>query len=117
MDSQKKAYLEALRKTFGNITQSCKAVGISRQTHYDWLKNDEEFKQAYESEDYDEMFMDLVESKLTEEAINNNTAILIFLAKTKLKKRGYIEKSEIDVKQMNVVWKEELYNEANEETE
>jgi hypothetical protein len=116
LDARKQAYLDALRKTFGNISQSCRAVGISRQTHYLWLQNDEQFRIAYENENYNELLMDLVESKLVEEALNNNTAVLIFMAKTKLKSRGYVEKQEIDLKATQIVWKEETYNETDEET-
>ena len=115
LDARKIAYLEALKKTFGNISQSCRAVGISRQTHYLWMQ-DENFRQAYENENYQELLADLVESKLIEEALNNNTAVLIFMAKTKLKHRGYIEKQEIDFKATQIVWKEETYNETDEET-
>jgi len=116
MEAKKLAYLDVLKKTFNNITQASKVIGISRQTHYDWLNNDPEYRQAYESEEFNEQLCDMVEGKLIEQAISGNTAVLIFMAKTKLKSRGYVEKHEIDYRQVPVIWKEEKY-EANEKAE
>lgn len=97
MEAIKKGFCEAMIKTFGNITQSCQIMGISRQTYYNWKTDDAEFKDAVEGEDYEERLLDFIESKLIKQADKDNTAVLIFMAKTKGKKRGYIEKSEMDL--------------------
>lgn len=113
MDSIKKKFLEILDNSRGIISTSCKSMNnMSRQTYYNWLKNDEDFKEA--AEDIQENAIDFVESKLFEK-INgvtvqifnqkgepvvydqppSDTAIIFYL-KTKGKKRGYIERVEVD---------------------
>lgn len=92
----KKAFLDAYAKTFGNKTQSCKAVDISRQTLYNWLQNDPEFKAQIENIEPDELLLDFVESKMVQKINDGDTAVLIFVAKTKGKKRGYVERQEIE---------------------
>ena len=110
----KKAMLEALKKTFGRVSMAAEMVGINRCTHYKWLEQDAEYKEAFE--EINEAAIDFVESKLFEK-INgvklvgrgadedgepivydqppSDTAIIFYL-KTKGKKRGYVEKQEIE---------------------
>ena len=98
MEAQKKAFLEAMAKTFGNVTASARAVGIDRSTPYKWSENDPDFKEKFNSDLYEESLLDAVEAKLAKLAVQDeNPTVLIFLAKTKGKKRGYIEKSETDI--------------------
>lgn len=62
-DNPKKGcMLTALAKCFGNVTEAAQAIGISRETHYRWIKEDE----AYKKDVYQigEMSKDFVESKL-----------------------------------------------------
>jgi len=94
----KKAFLEAMIKTFGNVTASAKAVGISRETPYQWAEKDPEFEKIFKGGVYEEMLLDAVDAKLAKLAVQDeNPTVLIFLAKTKGKKRGYVERSEHDV--------------------
>lgn len=91
----KAAFLEAMIKTFGNISASCRAIGISRKTIYQWAKEDPEFKADIESDAYQEAYMDAIEGKLAKLGLQDeNPTVLIFLAKTKAKKRGYVETQE-----------------------
>jgi hypothetical protein len=110
-DINKKAMIEALKKSLGVVKTACVVVGIARQTHYRWLEEDPEYKLA--TEDIGEEAIDFVESKLFEkiEGISvsqgiddqgkskvytvppSDTAIIFYL-KTKGKKRGYIERTE-----------------------
>ena len=92
----KKGFIDAYQKSFGNISQSCKAVGIARQTYYNWL-NDEEFKTELKSIEPSELFLDFLESKLVERVNKGDTTATIFALKTKGKKRGYVERQEIDL--------------------
>ena len=95
-ENNKKAFLKAMEKTFGNVTQSCKLIGIDRTLPYKWAENDEAFAEKFKSNKWGEMFLDMVEDGLTELAQDEkNPTVLIFLAKTKGKKRGYIERQEI----------------------
>lgn len=90
----KKAMIEALDKSLGVVTTACKKVGISRKTHYEWLKEDEKYKAAVE--ELADVALDFAESKLHKKIEGGDTTATIFYLKTKGKKRGYIEKQEIE---------------------
>jgi len=91
----KKAMIEALEKSLGIVTQACKVVGISRDTHYRWMKDDEEYKQAVQ--ELGDVALDFAESKLHKLIDQGNPAATIFYLKTKGKERGYVERQEIAV--------------------
>jgi hypothetical protein len=115
MDIIKKKVLKGLEKYRGIISSACQFANISRQSYYNWMENDPEFKQAVD--DISEAAIDFVEGKLFEK-INGVTMLgksngdsdgedptytlppsdtaIIFYLKTKGKKRGYIEKSEVE---------------------
>lgn len=86
--------IEALIKCLGIVTTACKEVGISRQTHYEWYKEDEEYRKAVE--DVGDVALDFAESMLHKQIQDKDTAATIFYLKTKGKKRGYIEKQEFE---------------------
>jgi len=86
--------ITALEQSLGVVTPACKNVGISRQTHYDWLNDDEEYKKAVQA--LDDVAIDFAESQLHKQIKDGQTASTIFYLKTKGKKRGYIEKQEIE---------------------
>jgi len=120
-DIQKKAMLEAMEGSLAIVTTACKAVGISRDTHYRWMKEDPEYKAAIL--DLENVSLDFAESKLMEKIRGvvvtrkdgsglpakttdgqtvyrvppSDTAIIFYL-KTKGKARGYIEQSNIGFK-------------------
>lgn len=112
-DIRKKQFIEALEKCMGVITTACATIGIHRSTFYDWMHDDPEFKKQVES--IDEIALDFAESKLfslidgPEHLVATkdgnmipvkdtpNVTAVIFYLKTKGKKRGYIEKQEIDM--------------------
>jgi len=97
-DATKKAFLEAMAKTFGNVSASCRAIGVDRSLPYKWEKEDPGFAEKFNSNIFEEAYLDAIESKLAKLAINDeNPTVLIFLAKTKGKKRGYVEKTETDL--------------------
>lgn len=115
MDTLKKAMIEALEKSLGVVTTAAKTAGIARSTHYQWMQDDEEYKKAVE--DLSDVALDFAESKLFKSIEGGSDTATIFFLKTKGKKRGYVEKSELDVNgSMNLTWKEEKTYEANEET-
>ena len=106
----KNTFVEAFRKSMGNITKACESVGINRGTYYLWIENDPIFKSHID--DVMEEKLDFIESKLEEvitgivvqkDAEGNvvyqrppDTAAIIFALKTQGKKRGYYEKKEVD---------------------
>lgn len=93
-DTQKKAMVSALEKSLGIVTTACRNVGIARDTHYRWLRDDDGYRKEVES--IEGIALDLAESKLHEEILGGNTAAIIFFLKTKGKRRGYIERSEVE---------------------
>ena len=92
-DTKKKAMIAALQQSLGVVTSACKAVGISRETHYKWLREDVDYK--YLVEDLSNIALDFAESQLHNQIKNGSTPATIFYLKTKGKKRGYIERQEI----------------------
>lgn len=90
----KKQLLEALEKSLGVVTTACKNVGISRTTFYQYMKDDESFKDAVN--ELEEVALDFAESQLFKQIREGNTTATIFYLKTKGKKRGYIERQEVD---------------------
>jgi hypothetical protein len=93
---KKKAMMEALITTMGNITKSAQKVGISRFTHYDWLRDDPLYKKEYEG--IDDMECDFYRNALHQLVQEKNVTAVIFGLKTKGKHRGYIERQEVEHK-------------------
>lgn len=88
--------LVALEASLGIVSTACREVGISRQTHYRWLDEDKEYKEAVE--DISEMAIDVAESNLHKLIKGGDTTAIIFYLKTKGKKRGFVEKNELDLR-------------------
>jgi hypothetical protein len=93
-DINKKAMINALEKSLGIVTSACKAVGIARETHYRWLREDEDYSTSVKS--IEDIALDFAESQLHQQIKNGEVSSTIFFLKTKGKKRGYIERQEID---------------------
>lgn len=93
---KKERMVAALEKSLGIVTNAAKAVGISRNTHYRWMKEDTDYKKSVN--DLDNVALDFAESKLHESIFEGNIAAIIFFLKTKGKVRGYIERQELDIK-------------------
>ena len=92
---KKESILEALEKSLGVVTMACKSADVPRSTYYKWLKEDEEFSKAVK--DIENIALDFGESQLHKQIGDGNTSATIFFLKTKGKKRGYIERSELDL--------------------
>ena len=99
-DIRKKLLLEALEKSLGIVTTACKAANISRDCHYDWLKNDEEYKKRVN--EISEIQLDFVENKLIDRINKGDTTAIIFYLNSKGKARGYNRQNE--EKRENVKW-------------
>ena len=87
--------LDALERSLGIVSTACEKAGISRQTHYNWLKDDLEYKEAVRA--IEERTIDFAESHLHALIKDKNPAATIFFLKTKGKNRGYVERQEIEV--------------------
>lgn len=106
----KDAMLFALERARGIVSPACRHAGISRDTHYRWLREDEQYR--IDVEDMKNVAHDFVESKLLQ-LINGvavmgsdgktvyqkppDNASVIFYLKTQCKHRGYIERADIGV--------------------
>ena len=94
-EQHKKAMLDAVEKSLGVVTSACKTVGIGRTTHYLWLQEDKEYKAAVD--ELSDVAIDFAESQLHKQIKEGNSTATIFFLKTKGKKRGYVERQEVDV--------------------
>ena len=94
-DIKKREILEALEKSLGIVTTACKQVGIHRDTYYEWLKKDKEFKKKVK--DLENVALDFAESQLHKQIAKGNPLSTMFYLKCKGKKRGYIEQQEVKV--------------------
>lgn len=93
IEQLKKAAVEALHKSRGNVSAACAACGIGRTQFYQWKKDDEEFAHAVDN--VREIEIDKVESKLLDKIDDGDITAIIFYLKTIGKKRGYVERQEI----------------------
>ena len=84
---KKDAVLKALEKTLGVVTTAVKSVGVARSTYYNWLNDDK---------DIESVALDFAESQLHKQIGDGNTSATIFYLKTKGKKRGYVERQELE---------------------
>jgi len=91
---RKEAFLEAFESSACNVSVSCRKVGISRNTFYQWKKKDLVFAQAVS--DQEEGLLDFAETMLYKAIKEGKTPELIFFLKTKGQGRGYIEKQKIE---------------------
>ncbi len=94
---QKKAkFLKALEARMLNVTAACEAVEISRSIAYKWKSNDPDFAEKWK--EVEESFYDKLETTMFAKALTeHDNTMLIWLSKTKMKHRGYVEKVEQDL--------------------
>jgi len=92
---KKESMLKALESSLGVVTVACKSADIPRSTYYKWLKEDEAF--AKQVKEIENIALDFAESQLHSQMKDGNTSATIFYLKTKGKKRGYVERSELDL--------------------
>ena len=75
-DERKDKFVDALTNAKGSIYLACEAVGISRQTYYNWRKSDEVFREAVD--EVLETQVDWVENKLRDLINAGDTTATIF---------------------------------------
>lgn len=96
--TKKQAFIEALKESKGIIENAREKVGVPRATIYNWRQADAEFNEAVIKaiDEGSEVALDFVENKLYDRIMEGDTTATIFYLKTKGKKRGYVEKQEIE---------------------
>lgn len=92
---KKAQLLKALHSNMGIVSHACEAANIPRRTAYNWIRDDPQFKEAIN--DSIECTFDFVEGKILEQIREGNTTMTIFFAKTRMRSRGYIERSELSM--------------------
>lgn len=92
--SKKALMVEAMNAYMNIVTVACKQVGISRETHYKWMKTDKSYKYFIEETKFH--VKDFGENALLKLMKDKNPAAIIFFNKTINKDRGYFEKQEIE---------------------
>lgn len=91
----------ALREVRGMKTLAARRLGCSYNTVQRYIDEYASVKKA--QQEASEERGDALELKAYNEAMNGNTALLIFLLKTQFKDRGYTERLEIDVRYVAMV--------------
>lgn len=92
---RKEAMIAALEASLGIVSTAAPKANVSRTQHYQWLRDDPEYKKAVEA--VQDSVLDFAESHLYKLVKEGNPAATIFFLKTKGKKRGYVERQEIEV--------------------
>lgn len=93
VNPKKLSLLKALENSLGIVTSACREAGLSRETHYRWIKEDDEYAKAVSN--LKNVALDFAEAKLFRLMKAENTSAVIFYLKTQGKNRGYVERQEV----------------------
>lgn len=93
--------LNALVECHGVVSDACLKVGLSRVQFYRYCRDDPEFKMAVN--DAHEQAIDFVESQLFQNIAEGKEISILFFLKCRAKNRGYIERTELDVRSQTEV--------------
>jgi hypothetical protein len=108
--TKKALFLKAYENNLGHITDSCKAVKISRNAYYEWLKDDPKFKK--DIEDIENSFINLTECQLRKN-VKKGIQKAIEFTLTNLKKDKYNNNQQLEVIMPKVV-KETVFVQSGE---
>lgn len=84
----------AIIKEMGNLTKAAQRLGCVRKTVYNWIEKEPEL--AIVVEEARDTALDFVENKLMDGIREGHPTLIIFFLKTQGRKRGYIERQEIE---------------------
>lgn len=85
---------KAIEDSGGIMTTIAERLGCNWNTARTYVEKFPETREAYAAEC--ESVLDIAESKLIENIQSNDNTAILFYLKTKGKKRGYIERSEVE---------------------
>ena len=96
LSKRKEILVKAMKKFYCNISSACEASNTSRNSYYQWYKNDALFREAVD--DLRSQIDDNIETKAVAKCLNGegDTSMIQFMLKTRMKHRGYVEKTEIE---------------------
>lgn len=83
----KKDLIKIFKAKLCNISATCDAANISRQTFYSYMEKDKKFETAVENAK--EGLIDFAETKMMEGINNGDSSLIQFFLRTKGRKRGY----------------------------
>lgn len=105
-DPKKLAMIQALENSKGVVTEAANRIGIARSTHYLWMNEDPDYAKAVN--ELHDVVLDFAEDKLHRLIEKGDVAATLFLLKTKGKKRGYVERQEVEHSgQVAITWNEQ----------
>ena len=90
-----KQIMLSLQKNGGFITQTAKDIGVTYQAVWLRINRNEKLKAAYD--EIREGYLDFAESKLIAQVREGNIAAICFFLKCQGKRRGYVEKQELQI--------------------
>lgn len=92
---KKQALVKAMAVHFSNISRACQACNVSRFSFYEWYRKDTLFREQID--DLRMLLDDNIETTAISKCLNDrDTTMLIFMLKTRMKARGYVEKTEVE---------------------
>lgn len=91
----KKKFREAVKGTGGIMISIAKNLGVSRVTVYDFCNKNPDMMKLRRDEE--EKIIDIAENSLFSQARKQEQWAVKYLLQTKGKRRGYVEKSEIQM--------------------
>ena len=86
---------DAITKAGGFISIACKSLNCTRKTIYNYMDKYPELKEAVL--DIREQYLDVAEAALIKNVKDGKSSDIKYFLNTQGKKRGYVEKSELDI--------------------
>lgn len=86
---------DALTKAGGFISIACKSLGCTRKTIYNYIDKFPELKDIVT--DIREQYLDIAEAALIKNVKDGKSSDIKYFLNTQGKKRGYVERSELDL--------------------
>lgn len=94
-DTKKNVMIQSLEKSLGVVSVACQKAEVSRETHYKWYRQDDDYKAKVDN--VKNICLDFAESMLLENIKSKKESSIFFYLKTQGKQRGYVERQEIDL--------------------
>tara|TARA_R110002051_G_scaffold22744_1_gene58447 strand:- start:100 stop:453 length:354 start_codon:yes stop_codon:yes gene_type:complete len=86
---------DAVTKAGGFISIACKSLNCTRKTIYNYMDKYPELKEVVV--DIREQYLDVAEAALIKNVKDGRSSDIKYFLNTQGKKRGYVEKSELDI--------------------
>ena len=96
LSAKKMSMVKAMEKSFSNVSAACALANVSRNTHYQWYEKDVVYREMID--DLRQILDDNIETKAISKCLNGegDSHLIQFMLKTRLKHRGYIEKTQVE---------------------